>query len=51
MFLQCFLPDSYRGKYTGEGAGVKYANEVGETISRLTAEGKKVTIIDISCSL
>lgn len=42
MLLQCTLPDSYRGKHTGEDAGEKYAKEVGKTVTRLCSEGKKV---------
>ncbi len=35
------LPDSYRGKYTGDNCGIDYANHAKEIIQNLKAEGKE----------
>lgn len=43
--VQCLLPDSYRGKFRGESAGSKYAEEVEEIITKLQSEGKKVRLL------
>ncbi|WP_026450219.1 aminotransferase class III-fold pyridoxal phosphate-dependent enzyme [Aequorivita capsosiphonis] len=36
------LPNSYRGKYTGENCGIDYANHAKEIIENLKAEGKEI---------
>ncbi len=36
------LPDSFRGKYSGENCGVDYANHAKEIIENLKAEGKDI---------
>jgi hypothetical protein len=43
-------PDPYRGKYRGynEETGVKYANEVKETIENAHRKGRKVSIARLS---
>jgi 4-aminobutyrate aminotransferase-like enzyme len=42
-------PDPYRGKYRGynEETGVKYANEVKETIENAHSKGRKVSISSV----
>ena len=47
LYLQTATPDSYRGKYCGEGAGIKYAEEVNKVIERIHLEGKKVHINEL----
>lgn len=36
------LPDSYRGKYSGENCGIDYANHAKDIIGNLKAEGKEI---------
>ncbi|QAA80749.1 aminotransferase class III-fold pyridoxal phosphate-dependent enzyme [Aequorivita sp. H23M31] len=36
------LPDSFRGKYTGENCGIDYAAHTKEIIQRLKVEGKEI---------
>lgn len=36
------LPDSYRGKYSGENCGIDYANHAKEIIENLKEEGKEI---------
>lgn len=43
--MQTPTPDSYRGIYRGDGAGIKYAEEVNKVIERIHIEGKQVTLI------
>lgn len=40
--LQTPTPDSYRGIHRGDGAGLKYAEEVRKVIERINTEGKQV---------
>ena len=43
--MQTPTPDSYRGIYCGDGAGIKYAEEVNKVIERIHIEGKQVGYI------
>ncbi|MEH6763691.1 MAG: aminotransferase class III-fold pyridoxal phosphate-dependent enzyme [Aequorivita antarctica] len=36
------LPDSFRGRYSGENCGIDYANHAKEVITNLKAEGKEI---------
>mgnify|MGYP000017608983 CR=1 FL=1 len=36
------LPDSFRGKYSGENCGIDYANHAKEIIQNLKSEGKQI---------
>lgn len=36
------LPDSFRGKYSGENCGIDYANHAKEIIQKLKTEGKEI---------
>ena len=47
--MQTPTPDSYRGIYHGDGAGIKYAEEVNKIIERIHIEGKQVGHIIQRC--
>ena len=42
--LQTPTPDSYRGMHRGDGAGIKYAEEIRKIIERIHIEGKGVRV-------